>query len=136
MANVAEKSLIIEPTTWGDDVEALTRAAFPHPSNHKRATLDAMRSEVQRGEAKAFVVKHEEKAVLVFVLKVEGTEGVVLLAAGNMEGVDLTANIMPHIEALFIGCTSVRVHTERAGLTKKLACMGYQAREIVLSKHL
>jgi hypothetical protein len=136
MANVAEKSLTIEPTTWGDDVEALIRSAFPHPSDHKRATLDAMRIEVQRGEAKAFLVKHEARAVLVFVLKVEGTEGVILLGAGSMEGVDLTATIMPHIESLFIGCTSVRVHTERAGLTKKLACMGYQAREIVLSKHL
>ncbi len=136
MANVTEKSLTIAPTQWGEGVQALIDSAFAHLCDRRKIEIDSMRDQVERGEAKAFLVSDETKPVMVFILKVEGTEGVVLLAAGGLDGVDLTATIMPHIESLFIGCTSVRIHTQRAGLTKKLACMGYQAREIVLSKHL
>jgi hypothetical protein len=43
---------------------------------------------------------------------------------------------MPIIEKQFIGCRSIRIHTGRAGLVKKLAALGYEGREFVMGKKL
>lgn len=110
--------------------------AFPNMSEADAVTMRDIKHSVCTGKATLFVARLSGVAVLAYVLSVEGTEGVVLVAAGNVPGMDLTAIVLPEIEKKFIGCATVRIHTARAGLAKKLAKQGYAAKQIVLVKKL
>lgn len=96
--------------------------------------------QVQSGAADLFWLESAAGHVGAFVLRVDrpasGPEGVIVAAAGRLPGVDLTAAILPHVEALFSDCVRVRIHTARPGLGVKLAAMGYALQEVVYSKEI
>lgn len=90
--------------------------------------------------AQLFTLHSAGDMVAAFVLRIDRiggrNEGVVVAAAGRVPGVDLTALMMPVIEKMFEGCQSVRVHTARPGLGRKLVGMGYRVAELVLRKEI
>lgn len=67
----------------------------------------------------------------------QGVEGVILAGAGNAD-FDLTEVVIPYAESQLAaqGCYSVRVHTARVGLVKKLHKIGFGAVELVLRKRI
>lgn len=131
-----EQTLTITREGWTDEAHALIGWAFPNLSEKDKATMQRIENDVANGAASLFIARMSGVAVLAYVLEVQGREGVVTVAAGNVPGVDLTGIVMPEIEKKFLGCDTVRIHTARAGLAKKLAKQGYQAQEIVLIKKL
>lgn len=132
MAHVSEKSLSIEPATWCAETDRIIGQALQH------ATPASIRHQVEHCGARLFHIKHEGAIVGAFVLRVddtpEGAEGVIVAAAAKLDGIDMVGTCMPAIEALFIGCKSIRYHTAIPALVRKLARMGYVAREIVCFK--
>ena len=102
--------------------------------------LDEVKRQVECGAALLFDGRRAGKRICAFVLRIDelaaGPQGVIVAAAGDGEGVNLTDSVLPVIERMFIGCTSVRIHTARRGLAKKLLQRGYAFEEIVLTKGL
>jgi len=132
MANDAQK-LSIQPGEWGPEAERLLPLALQY------ATLKEIRAQVENG-ARLFYVTQGAETVAAFVLRVdhtaEGSEGVIVAAAGKLKGGDLMATCMPAIESLFIGCKSIRYHTARPAVARKMAMLGYRPAEIVCTKIL
>lgn len=128
------QTLTIEPAEWDSRAEALLIDAAPFD------TLAQIRAQVIEGPAVLFHVRHQAATVGAFVLRVDhtatGNEGVIVAGAGNVPGVDLIASVMPSIETLFQGCARIRYHTHRPALARRLARLGYQAREIVSFKEI
>lgn len=127
--------MLVRPATWTEQNEAMIRRALA------TATLDDIKFQVANG-AQLFEVEDGAGGVLAaFVLRVDRlacrTVGVIVAAGGAAPGVDLTASIVPHIEKnMFVGVDAVSVHTERAGLVKKLSRQGYRVAEIILEKEV
>lgn len=136
MALSENEAITITSEQWTEEAHSLIKWAFPNLSAADADTMRGIKHSVCTGKASLFIARLSGVAVLAYVLSVEGKEGVVLVAAGNVPGVDLTAIVLPEIEKKFIGCESVRIHTARPGLAKKLAKQGYGAKEIVLVKKL
>lgn len=130
------QALVIAKEDWTEEARSLMGWAFPYLSNSDQRELKRIESMVNDGSATLFMARMSGVAVLAYVLSIEGSEGIVQVAAGNLPGVDLTGLLMPEIEKKFVGCASVRIHTARPGLAKKLAKQGYSAKEIVLVKKL
>lgn len=132
MANDTQK-LSIEPGQWGPDAERLLPLALQH------ATINEIKSQVENG-ASLFHVKQAGAVVAAFILRVdhtvEGSEGVIVAAAGKLKGGDLMASCMHAIESLFTGCKSIRFHTARPAVARKMAMLGYKPAEIVCTKQL
>lgn len=136
MALPENQALTITAEQWSEDAHSLIEWAFPNLSQADAETMRGIKHSVCTGKSTLFIARLSGVAVLAYVLTVEGTEGVVTVAAGNVPGVDLTAVVLPEIEKKFIGCESIRIHTARPGLAKKLAKQGYAARQIILVKKL
>lgn len=132
MAHDSQK-LTIKPGAWGPEAERLLPLALQH------ASLAEIRGQVENG-ARLFYVKQGAATVAAFVLRVDhtadGSEGVIVAAAGRLKGADLMASCMPAIESLFIGCKSIRYHTARPAVARKMAMLGYMPSEIVCTKKL
>lgn len=127
--------MIIAPCKkWTPEVEAMITSALT------TATLDDVKAQVEQGAALFVVQDDDAETVCAFVLRIDRfatyDEGVVVAAGGNAPGVDLTAVVMPWIEKRFTGCKSLRIHTERVGLVKKLVRQGYTGVEYVVKKEL
>lgn len=131
-----DEALTIRKEGWSGEVQILMGWAFPQLSAQDQRTVDRIILDVTTGAATLFVARLSGVAVLAYVLSVEGRQGVVQVAAGSLPGVDLTSVVLPEIEKKFIGCDSVRIHTARPGLAKKLSKQGYAAKEIILVKSL
>lgn len=103
------------------------------------ATLNDIKEQVKNG-AYLFNVLNNDVVVCSFVLRVDNfsdrSEGVIVAAGGDCENVDLTMSVVPVIEKMFTNCKTIRCHTARAGLAKKMGHMGYSVQEIVLIKTL
>lgn len=125
-----EKVLTIGPREWSPEASALLAQAFTHGS------ADQLGADVVAGRAGLFAVDDGERVAALFVLRVDGDEGVIVAAAGGVQGVDLTADVLPHVERMFSNVRRIRIHTARAGMAKKLARQGYAAAEIVLFKEV
>ncbi len=67
-----------------------------------------------------------------------GTEMVILATAGRVPGGDLIATVLPVLEVMAraAGAGSIRFHTERDGLVKKMASHGYGFSEVIMRKVL
>lgn len=95
--------------------------------------------QIQAG-ASLFQVKRGGLEIGLYLLRVDqlanSAEGVLVAAVSHDPHVDLTALVLPVIEKQFIGCRSIRIHTARPGLAKKLSRAGYSAAELVLRKPL
>lgn len=132
MAN-GEKVVELERAqAWGPADDELIRPALQH------ASPADIRYQVESQGAELWHAKHKGQVIAAYVLRVdstpEGNEGVIVAAGGALAGFDLTANLLPHVERMFKGCGSVRIHTARPGMAKKLARQGYALRELVFTK--
>lgn len=119
---------------WTPETEAFIQSALA------TGELSDIKRQVENGAQLWVIVDDDAESLAAFVLRIDvlagRNEGVVVAAGGRADGIDLTATIMPHIEKMFIGCQSIRIHTERIGLAKKLHKQGYRAAELVLKKEL
>lgn len=124
----------IRAASWSNECEAFIAMALA------TASIDDIKRQTDNGAQLFEVVAESGAVVAAFVLRVDRQEcrnvGVVVAAGGALQGVDLTALIMPNIERMFYGCDSIRIHTARVGLLKKLARQGYSTAEIILEKSL
>lgn len=110
------------------------------------ATVAEIRHQIDHCGAQLYYIEQyggiTNKAHIVgaFVLRVDhgpdGSEGVIVAAAGSIPGHDLIEICLPQIERLFVGCVSIRYHTARAALARRLVSHGYQSGEIVCRKKL
>lgn len=128
------QTLSLEPGAWGTDAEAwLSRTG-------NAGDLGEYRAQLESGAARLFYVRHEGATVGAFLLRVDttttGNEGVIVAAAAELAGVDMTASCLPAIESLFVNCARVRYHTSRPALARKLTQHGYRPFEIVSMKDL
>lgn len=136
MALSEEQKVIISLGEWNEETAQLVALAVQH------ASLADIERQVTGGRAKLFIVSSEAGAMLgAFVLRVDelarGSEGVIVAAAGSGRDIDLTASVLPVVEKMFINCVSVRLHTARTGLARKLMRhYGYVTREVVLVKDI
>jgi hypothetical protein len=128
-----EKVIIVDAVRWSKSAAAVLSEATPY------ASADDLQAQEKAG-AKLFRVTCDKKRVGYYLLRVDrlaaGNEGVVVAAAGKLDGVDLITLLMPTVEKQFIGCQTMRVHTARPGMARKLAVKGFAAGEIVLRKKL
>ncbi|GGI16899.1 hypothetical protein GCM10008066_06270 [Oxalicibacterium faecigallinarum] len=123
----------IEKADWNPVTEAFIASAL------STASIEDIKLQAQNGAVLFAVIDDSENTVAAFVLRVDTlanfSQGVVV-AAGGRADIDLTKHVLPAIERMFIDCKSVRIHTARVGLIKKLAGQGYRGGEIVLEKEL
>lgn len=126
-----DKEICIAAGAWGEDVEPWLAQALA------TATLQDLRSQVQAGAA-LFRVLHKGQTVGAFLLRVDKTEqgpqGVIVAAAAELQGVDMIATVMPVIESKFQGVGSIRYHTQKPALVRKMARLGYMAQEVICVK--
>jgi hypothetical protein len=129
-----QKALTIEPGQWNQDAERLI------PRAHRADSVNDVRAQVQSGRARIFYVVNAGKVVGAFVLRVDslcgGYEGVIVSGVADLPGVDLVGACMPAIEALFVNVQSIRYHTMRPALVRRLAREGYIATEIICRKEV
>lgn len=131
MGQAREVEVTVKPSTWTADTDTWLVFAQQH------ATLSDLREQIGQGAA-LFHVYQAGKMVGAMILRVDqsasGAEGVVVAAAGRLPGFDFTLDLLPHVERLFHGVKSVRIHTARPGMARKLAASGYTPTEMVFSK--
>lgn len=131
MENIQQAEVKVLPGIWSADSEAWLTFAKQH------ATLDDLREQVEQG-AYLFHVYCNGRMVGAFVLRIDeaasGSEGVIVAGAGRLPGFDFIVSLVPHIEKLFLNVKTIRIHTARPGLIKKLSRSGYEASEMVLRK--
>lgn len=125
-----QKELTITMGVWCERTAELIGQALQH------ATTDQIKKQLDHG-AKLFHITHQGEIVGAFVLRIDnGTEGVIVAGTAKLQGVDMLTAVMPEIEKRFVGCKTVRYHTARPALAKRLLKMGYAPREIVCMKTL
>lgn len=129
-----EQTLKIVPAPWGPDAERWLSQALAG------ATLDELRDQVEHDGARVFLVVDGDVCVGAFLLRVDhfrdGSEGVIVAAAAQRAGIDMVATCMPAIESLFQDVRSIRFHTRRPAVARKLSSLGYAAAEIVCFKEV
>jgi hypothetical protein len=122
----------ISEGSWSRDADSWLSQAVRFPY------LAGLRTQVEQGIAKLFYFHAEGELCGAVVLRIDQcgdiSEGVICAAAAELDGVDMTATIVPAIEKMFQGCAVVRFHTSVPAVAKKMARQGYQAEEIVSRK--
>lgn len=133
MANDPQ-TLTLNPSTWGEESARWLSTATGAD------TLADIAGQVQSGAATLFNIHQGEAVVGAFVLRVDNTatgpQGVIVAAAAKLQGVDMLATCLPSIEGMFKGCKSIRYHTNRPALARRMAAQGYRAAEIVSIKEI
>lgn len=132
MAHDPQK-LSLVPGEWGAD------AAFWLAKALASATLQDLQSQWQNG-AKLYRVMHGLECVGAYLLRVDqtasGPQGVIVAAAAELDGVDMIQTCMPAIEARFCGVRSIRFHTAKPAVARKMARMGYGPQELICVKEI
>ncbi len=131
-------TLTLRLTRWSPTVAAdMARLPECDPT----ISPDWFRAQIEAGGLKALTAESDDgEHVGTVLVRTEagdlGKEFVIVAAAGSYEGLDLTAAILPALERLARdeGCVTVRVHTMRPGLVRKLGRMGYATSEIVMRR--
>lgn len=124
--------LTIAPGYWCDEAAWWVAQAV-------RATyLPAIRAQVESGLAKLFFGYADGEIIGCFILRIDSftthSEGVIMVASANVQGIDLIASCLPSIESLFSGVAAIRYHTERPAVALKMARHGYVTDEIICRK--
>jgi hypothetical protein len=129
-----DEKISLTPGTWGPDADAWISQAL------QTATPDEIRHQVEHQGARLFYVQHQGSVKGAFVLRVDQlpdrAEGVIVAGAGAVPGVDLMAVCIPAIEAMFVNCQTVRYHTAKPAVARKMQRLGYIAAEIVSIKRI
>lgn len=126
-----QEVLTIAPADWGQVLADILAPCFA-----SEQTLIAVGRQVVEGRAIAFTADNGGGIVGAFVLRVDGDEGVIMAAAGELRAVSLVPLLLPHIENKFIACKSIRFHTSRPGLAHIMSQYGYAGQEVVLRKEV
>lgn len=126
-----QKVLTVAPASWGPALAAILAPSCSVPGD-----LHSIGAQVESGQAVAFAVDDGGGIVAAFVLRVDGSEGVVVAAAGALGHESLISLLLPGIEARFVGCSAIRFHTERPGLARVMEKFGYVGQEVVMRKEL
>lgn len=123
----------IMPANWNPVTERFISQALG------ATTLADMKQQVTDGAKLFKVVNQYVETVAAFILRIdelaEESQGVIV-AAGGKADFDLTKTVLPAIERMFLDVQSIRIHTQRVGLVKKLAAQQYGGAEFVLIKRL
>lgn len=126
-------NLTVSPAAWNEAAAALLLRAVDSKSAH----LADLRDTVESAGATLFHVLSGNRIVGAVVLRVDrfasGAQGVIVAAAGRLPGVRL-ADLLPHFEARMPGVDSIRIHTSRRGMVRRLLRSGYSISETVLVK--
>ncbi|MBC7367166.1 MAG: hypothetical protein H7343_10220 [Undibacterium sp.] len=130
-------------TRMGSEFDAATAAAARFiPHDEPGDFVEFLRGKVVRGEASVCDIETASGVVGFGVYSVSkfGTarELLVIAAIGSRDKTDITAEVMPELETLARAndCASIRFHTMRPGLVKKVTAHGYRVAEMILRKTL
>ena len=110
------------------------RDDLPHQSVHYFA------ARVEAGDAIALGVFSGPSQVMTVLVEIEGgdagAELVVVAAGGDLPGADLTATIVPVLARIAreSGCATLRIQTERMGLARKLAGLGFHPAGLLMRR--
>jgi hypothetical protein len=129
--------LIVESIDWNDAAQAALSIDAPC------SVLD-IKKQVIEDKAVLFQVSdfNTHDVLCYYVLRVDalvnGNEGVVIamVAVNHQSGLDLVRSLEPIVIGQLKNCISIRLHTFRAGMVKKLSSLGWQPQEFVMSKKL
>ncbi|SOD41607.1 hypothetical protein [Nitrosovibrio sp. Nv4] len=101
------------------------------------ATLADLKRQSEAGLCQVVYVERGGAVAGAVLLRIDvtssGPQGVMVAAAGALE---LMPVCMPYLEKMFQGVSSIRIHTARPGLVRKLTAMGYKPTEMVLRKEV
>lgn len=129
----AQKSLVVKNCQWSDDAAQVLSAAIDY------CHIDDLKSQVESG-AQLFSVEQDHCTIGYYILRVDalihGFEGVIVAIAGRTSSINLIDALYSTLEKQFTGCNSLRVHTARCGLIKKLTKIGFTPQEFVMRKEL
>ncbi len=131
-----EKILTIAPAAWCDEAAAmLARTLRGVPC----FTVDDYAREIEsNADCHLYRVADGAMTVGYAVLRIErygaGAEGVILAAAGRLEGVNLYGQLLPTFERMFHGVTSYRVDSCRSAGVLELLAAGYLPTHFVMRK--
>jgi len=102
--------------------------------------LGNVRDQVEQGRSSLFHLEAGDMVVGAIVLRKDqspvGIEGVIVAAAGQINGIDLTATCMPAIEVLLSDCQSIRYHTDHPAVARKLSSHGFHVDELICRKFI
>lgn len=104
------------------------------------AGLDGLAEAVEVGSTLLFGVYGEAGRVGSFALRFDnfrhGSEAVIVAAAGRLAGVNLTASVLPLIEAMAwkAGALRVRGHTDNPAQERHMRRYGYRRAEVIFVK--
>ena len=99
-----------------------------------------LRREVAEGRLHGLAVTRAGRPVCHVLYRIEdvadGVELMIAAAGGREPGIDLTASLLPGLEALArrAGATHLRFHTRRPGLVRRAGRLGYRTAEIIMRK--
>jgi hypothetical protein len=126
------QALTLAPGAWSPAVGQILAPALPY------ANVAELRHQIDHLGAVLYLVHHDGAVIGAFVLRVDTLsdrfEGVIVAGAASLAGVNVMASVLPAIESLFINCQTVRFHTAEPAVARKMARLGYVAREIVCTK--
>lgn len=126
-----DKEIGIAAGQWGADVEPWLKQALA------TSTMEDLKAQWQDG-AVLFRVIGNGETVGAVLLRVDqaptGPEGVIVAAAAQWGGVDMVQNVIPLIEQVFRGVNTLRFHTAKPALVRKMRLCGYVAREVICVK--
>lgn len=130
---MSQITLTVQRAPWNQG------AAHWVEQTQQHATTQEIRQQVEQGTANLFEMADEAGNICgAFVLRIEqrksGPEGVILSAAGHVQGVDLIGVLLEQIEARFVDCVSIRLHTANPALARRMARYGYAVTELVCTK--
>jgi hypothetical protein len=130
---VEAQALTVCAVPWSlEAVTALRQAEKRDTSGGTEAVEDWLHCRLYEVRCGAEVVA---RFALETVPRSRGVEGVIVAAAGGLPGADLVADVLPLIECEFPQeVTTMRVHTVRPGLVKKMKRQGWQVAAYVLRK--
>ena len=132
-----EKTLILVPSQWTPEVQALLAPAMTADPLVSCRTLEAL---VYNDEAVLIEVRCDGELVGAAVVRIEtcekGDELVIVAAGGKLPGHSLTRSVLPYLERLYPSASWARIHTARKGLVRELLRQGYASREVVMAKPL
>ena len=118
---------------WGDDAAHWLGRALAS------ATMQDLHKQWLHG-AKLYRIMHEGECVGAYLLRVDSTargqQRVIVAAAAELRGVDMIQTCMPAIEASFCGVSSIRFHTAKPAVARKMARMGYGPQELICVKEI
>ena len=127
-----DESLTITAAEWNQKAGNVLLPALDSVDD-----LIDLKAQVEAG-ADLFMVTRGPELIGAYILRVDhlasGPEGVIVAAAGHIDGGGLLAGLLPVIEKQFMGVGRIRAHTNRPGIAKQLERAGYKAAEIVLRK--